>query len=50
MFGYVPTLGIDLGTSNVFISTRNRGVVLREPSIITIYRSSKTLHAVGRES
>ena len=50
MLGYIQDIGIDLGTSSVYISTKNRGVVLKEPSIITIYRSSKAVHAVGRDS
>lgn len=50
MLGYVQDLGIDLGTSSVLISTKSRGVVLREPSIVTIYRTSKAIHAVGQAS
>lgn len=47
MFGYVQDLGIDLGTSNVLISTK-RSIVLREPSVLTIYRTSKSVQAVGQ--
>ncbi len=50
MFGYVQDIGIDLGTSSVLISTKSRGVVLREPSIVTIYRTTKKIHAVGQAS
>jgi rod shape-determining protein MreB len=49
MFGYVQDLGIDLGTSNVLISTK-RSIVLREPSVLTIYRTSKAVQAVGQAS
>ncbi len=49
MLNYVYEIGLDLGTSNVRISTK-KGVVLTEPSIVTMYRSSKTIHAVGLTS
>lgn len=49
MFNYVPEIGLDLGTSNVRISTK-KGIALTEPSIVTMYRSSKTVHAVGQAS
>lgn len=49
MFNYVNEIGIDLGTSSVMISTK-KGIVLKEPSIVTIYRSGKTIHAVGQAS
>lgn len=49
MFNYVNEIGIDLGTSSVLISTK-KGVVLKEPSIVTKYRSGKTIHAVGQAS
>lgn len=49
MFNYINEIGIDLGTSSVLISTK-RGIVLREPSIVTMYRSGKTIHAVGQAS
>ncbi|MGM9552342.1 MAG: rod shape-determining protein [Clostridia bacterium] len=49
MFNHVHEIGIDLGTSSVLISTK-KGIVLREPSIVTIYRSSKKIHAVGQAS
>ncbi|MCD8049845.1 MAG: rod shape-determining protein [Clostridia bacterium] len=50
MLSYVQDIGIDLGTSSVLISTKSRGVVLREPSVVTLYRSGKTVHAVGQAS
>ncbi len=49
MFNYVHEIGIDLGTSSVLISTK-KGIVLKEPSIVTMYRSGKTIHAVGQAS
>lgn len=50
MFNYIHEIGIDLGTSGVLICTKHKGIVLREPSIVTKYRSGKTIHAVGQAS
>ena len=50
MFNYVHEIGIDLGTSSVLICTKNKGIVLREPAIVTKYRSGKSIHAVGQAS
>ena len=33
-------IGIDLGTSNVVIYMKGRGVVFREPSVIAVERES----------
>ena len=33
-------LGIDLGTSNVLISTDNAGVVIREPSVVAVDKNT----------
>lgn len=49
LFNYVHEIGIDLGTSSVLISTK-KGIALKEPSIVTMYRSGKTIHAVGQTS
>ena len=40
-------LGIDLGTSNVLIYADGRGVILREPSVAAMEKSSGRLLAVG---
>ncbi len=49
MFNFVHEIGIDLGTSNVLIATK-KGIALKEPSIVTIYRASKKIQAVGLQS
>lgn len=43
-------LGIDLGTANVLVYARRRGIVLREPSVVAISRGSNKLFAVGEEA
>ncbi|MBV8082241.1 MAG: rod shape-determining protein, partial [Candidatus Eremiobacteraeota bacterium] len=43
-------IGIDLGTANVLVYVRGKGIVLREPSVVARdVRSGKTL-AVGEEA
>lgn len=48
MFG--NDIGIDLGTANVLIHVKGRGVVLDEPSVIAIESESKQVLAVGEEA
>ena len=40
-------LGIDLGTSNVLISTDNAGVVIREPSVVAVDKNTGKILQVG---
>ena len=35
-------IGIDLGTSNVVIYEKGKGIVSREPSVVAIDRDSQT--------
>ena len=46
----VNDLGIDLGTSNVLIYQKGRGIVLRQPAVVAIERVSKKVQAVGTEA
>ncbi|HUC92574.1 MAG TPA: rod shape-determining protein [Paenibacillus sp.] len=43
-------IGIDLGTANVSIHVKGRGVVLDEPSVVAIESDSKRVLAVGEEA
>lgn len=43
-------IGIDLGTANVLVYARKRGIVLREPSVVAISRTNNKLIAVGEEA
>lgn len=43
-------IGIDLGTANVSIHVKGRGVVLDEPSVVAIESESKRVLAVGEEA
>ena len=43
-------IGIDLGTTSVLIYTREKGVVLTEPSVIAVDTQSGKVIAVGSEA
>lgn len=43
-------IGIDLGTSNVVIYVKGRGVVFREPSTVAVDRESNQILAFGMEA
>ena len=40
-------IGIDLGTANSLVFVRDRGIVLREPSVVAIEAGMTTVLAVG---
>jgi len=46
----VSDLGIDLGTSNVLIYMKGKGIVLNEPAVVAIERQSKHVLAVGTDA
>lgn len=46
----VSDLGIDLGTSNVLIYMKGKGIVLREPAVVAIERTTKHVLAVGSDA
>ena len=55
MFGKLKSLfstdiGIDLGTANSLAYVKDRGIVLREPSVVAIQAGSKRVLAVGEEA
>lgn len=43
-------IGIDLGTANSLAYAKDRGIVLREPSVVAIQAGSKRVLAVGDEA
>ena len=50
MFSLVPELGIDLGTANIVVFLKGKGIVLREPSVVAISTITKKVLAVGEEA
>ena len=43
-------IGIDLGTANVLIYIKGRGIVLNEPSVVAVEIETKKVIAVGKEA
>ncbi|MCE5198570.1 rod shape-determining protein [bacterium] len=50
VFNLVPELGIDLGTANILVYLKGKGIVLREPSVVAMNLTNQTLVAVGEEA
>ena len=50
MFNLVPELGIDLGTANILVYLKGKGIVLREPSVVAVNTTTKRFVAVGEEA
>ncbi|MET1138698.1 rod shape-determining protein, partial [Bacillus subtilis] len=43
-------IGIDLGTANVLIHVKGKGIVLNEPSVVAIDKNTNRVLAVGEEA
>ncbi|HEC83191.1 MAG TPA: rod shape-determining protein [Firmicutes bacterium] len=43
-------IAIDLGTANTLICVKGKGIVLDEPSVVAVEKSSRKVIAVGREA
>ena len=43
-------IGIDLGTANILVTVRGRGIVLNEPSVVAINRKTQRIIATGNEA
>ncbi len=50
MFGMSMDIGVDLGTANVLVYIKGRGIVLREPSVVAIDRDTNRILAIGEEA
>ena len=51
IFGFLSNdIGIDLGTANTLVFVRDRGIILREPSVVARYKTSKKVCAVGADA
>ncbi|GKV57438.1 rod shape-determining protein [Sporosarcina sp. NCCP-2222] len=47
---FAKDIGIDLGTANVLIHVKGKGIVLNEPSVVAIDKQSSRVLAVGEEA
>lgn len=43
-------IGIDLGTANTLVYVKGKGILIREPSVVTIHQKTKEVLAVGDEA
>ena len=43
-------IGIDLGTANILIYLKDRGIILNEPSLVAVDDKSNTVIAVGEKA
>lgn len=50
MFGMNMDIGIDLGTANVLVYVKNKGIVLREPSVVAVDKDSGKILAIGEDA
>lgn len=48
--GFTDEVGIDLGTANVLVYIKGKGVVLDEPSVVAINKDTNEILAVGEEA
>ncbi len=48
--GFSDEVGIDLGTANVLVYIKGKGIVLEEPSVVAINRDTNEIVAVGEEA
>src|SRR5260370_34463486 len=47
---FCSDLAIDLGTANTLVFGRNKGIVVKEPSIVAMRKDSGGVEAVGTEA
>ncbi len=47
---FTKSIGIDLGTTNTLVYIKNRGIVLREPSVVAVDIRNNTVVAVGNRA
>ena len=43
-------IGIDLGTATTIVYVKNKGIVLQEPTVVAIDKSTDKMLAVGEEA
>lgn len=51
LFGFgSKDIGIDLGTANILVTVKGKGIVLNEPSVVAIDRKTHRILATGHEA
>ena len=49
-FGMSMSVGIDLGTANILVYVKGKGIVLREPSVVAVDKDTDKILAIGQEA
>ena len=50
MFSHSIDIGIDLGTANLLVYVKGKGIVLNEPSVVAVDKKKNRILAVGSEA
>ena len=50
MFSFTKDIGIDLGTANTLVFMKDKGIVLREPSVVAVDIRNDSVIAVGSQA
>ena len=50
MFGMSMSVGIDLGTANILVYVKGKGIILREPSVVAVDKDNNKILAIGEEA
>lgn len=50
LFGISKDMGIDLGTANTLVFVKGKGIVIREPSVVAINKTTNKVLAVGDDA
>ncbi|WP_066194433.1 MULTISPECIES: rod shape-determining protein [Gracilibacillus] len=50
IFNFSQDLGIDLGTANTLVFIKSKGIIVREPSVVAINKTTGNIEAVGSDA
>lgn len=43
-------VGIDLGTVNTLVMVKNKGIIIREPTVVALHKKTRQVLAIGKEA
>ena len=47
---FARQIGVDLGTTNVLVYLRGRGIIVNEPAVVVVSPGERRIEAVGDEA
>ncbi|HEY3284196.1 MAG TPA: rod shape-determining protein [Armatimonadota bacterium] len=50
MLNFTPMIGIDLGTTNILVYLKGKGVILREPAVLAVSKDTQEIQAIGDDA